>query len=164
MVWTRHVLSALTIAASFAATAGADVSSAKPNPRLDAVFKSLQDSTQGDGISIPVLPVMMIAVAAVMMTVAIKQWNRRRANPRPLSSHRKLLKEAARAAGVSQRKLKRIAPLAQADGLSSPLVAIICPSAIKRLAKVVRTADEQEALKSMAEALFRAEGRPRNAR
>jgi hypothetical protein len=164
MVRTRQVLSALAILGSIAASAGADVLPHKPSPRLEEVFKSLQTSTQGNGISLPLLPLALFAVAALLMTVAMKQWNRRRSSPRPLSNHRKLLNEAARAAGVSKRKLRRIAPLAHADGLSSPLVAIICPSAIKRLAKVVRTTDEQEALKSMAQTLFKAEGRLRRAK
>lgn len=128
-------------------------------PRLDEVFQSLKDSTQGDGISVPIGPLALFVAAAVMAKYAIKHWKRVRSAPRPLSSHRKLLAEAARASGISKRKLKRIVPLAQADGLSSPLVAIICPSAIKRLAKVVRTADEQEALKSLALGLFRSQER-----
>ena len=110
------------------------------------------------------LPVGLAVVAIVLMVVAIKHWNRRRANPKPLNDQRKLLDEAARAAGMSKRKLKRIAPLAQAEGLNSPLVAMLCPSAIKRLADHVKTGEEQEALKSMAESLFQAEQRSRAGR
>jgi hypothetical protein len=159
MVWTRHVLSVLAGVAAFATAAGAEAPA--PSPRLDAVFKSLQESTQGSGIDLPLVPMAIFAAAVLGMTVAIKQWTRRRANPKPLNDQRKLLDEAARAAGMSKRKLKRIAPLAQAEGLNSPLVAMLCPSAIKRLADHVKTGEEQEALKTMAESLFYAEGRGR---
>lgn len=159
MVWTRHVLSVLAAVTSFATAARAEVPA--PSPRLNAVFKSLQESTQGQAIDLPLVPIAIFAVAAVGMTVAIKQWTRRRANPKPLNDQRKLLDEAARAAGMSKRQLRRIAPLAQAEGLNSPLVAMLCPSAIKRLAEHVKTSDEQEALKTMAESLFRAERRGR---
>lgn len=157
MVRIGQFLSALVAVASVAASASAD---APPHSaRADAVFKSLEESTQGTGIHLPVVPLAIVAVAVIGMTVAIKQWNRRRANPKPLNNHRKLLDESARAAGISTRKLKRIAPLAQAGGLSSPLVAMLCPSAIKRLADHVKTNEEQEALKAVAESLFHAERR-----
>jgi type IV secretory pathway VirB2 component (pilin) len=163
MVWTRHVLSALVAVASFATAAQAE-SAPAPSPRLNEVFKSLQESTQGTGIDVPWVPLAIVAIAAVGMTVAIKHWSRRRANPKPLNDQRRLLDEASRAAGIAKRKLKQIAPLAQAEGLSSPLVAMLCPSAIKRLADHVKTSDEQEALRAVTESLFRAEGRGRPTR
>ena len=124
---------------------------------LDAVFKSLQTSTQGQPVHIPFKPIALVVAGVILMSVAVKHWNRRKANPKPLTNHRKLLVEASRAAGVSKTRLRRIGPLAAADGLSSPLVAMICPSAIKRLAAVVKTADEQEALKSIAQILLRSQ-------
>lgn len=157
------VVGALASLSGFAAIAAAQTSdtSAAPanNPRLDAVFKSLQESTQGSSVEVPLMPFAIAIVAAIAMGIALKQWNRRRANPKPLHSQRKLLDEAAKQAGVPRRKLRRIESLAAADGLSSPLVAMLCPSAIKRLSVHVKTPQEQEALKSIVQTLSRAERR-----
>jgi hypothetical protein len=141
------------------ASPAVSVAPAKPANRLDQVFKSLQESTQGQPVDISWTPLLIAVLAAGMGWFAVKHWKRHRAKPavKTLNNHRKLIRDAARAAGLSQRQLKTISPLAQSQGLSSPLVAIICPSALKKLAQNVQTSEQQDALKAMARGLIRHE-------
>ena len=104
------------------------------------------------------VPLALLVTACVLMYVALKHWHRTRTAPRPLRNHRKLLKEAARASGgVSRRQLKAFNSLATDAGLSSPLVALICPSSIGRMAGKIREDRQRVALRALAEDLVRAE-------
>jgi hypothetical protein len=97
-----------------------------------------------------------VLLASVLAYFAVKHWNRRQSKPKSLHNHTKLLKETAAAAGVSMRNLKALDSLAKAQGLSSPLVAILCPSAISELARHVKTEGERKAVNEVAKKLLKA--------
>lgn len=106
------------------------------------------------------LPLGLVLIAIVLMYVALKHWHRTRTAPKPLRNHRKLLAEAAKATpGVSRRQMQALGGLANTAGLSSPLVAMICPSAINRLAGQIREEKQRQALRTLAESLVRAQRR-----
>ena len=116
---------------------------APAGPRLADVFKSMQPGGQPES---PVrgTPIAAAAAGLVGMAIAISQWTKRRAaRPKPVGDHRKLLDEIARASGLSRRQLKRLESAARAGGLSSPIVAAICPSVLFRRAGAARSGTER---------------------
>lgn len=137
------------------ASASALATQVSQKPSLDQVFKSIHDSTAGRTQSVNPIPFLLLILAAALMYVAVKYWNRRQTTPKSLNNHAKLLKEAAGVSGVSARQLKALESLAKAQGLSSPLVALICPSAITQLAKQVKTNSEKQALTDLAKRVLK---------
>jgi hypothetical protein len=61
-----------------------------------------------------------------------------------------LLEEIARASGLSKRQLKRLEASAKAGGLSSPLVAAICPSVLLKRAGAARSGTEKSQWASLS--------------
>lgn len=140
------------VIAWLACTAGAF---AQQQPKLDDVLRSINQSTRGEGTPVDFKPFLLVIVAAGLLYVAVKHWNRRQVAPKPLNNHMKLLKEASSAAGLSHRKLKSLESLARGQGLSSPLVAILCPSAITELARNVKTDTERQAVIELAQEVLK---------
>lgn len=123
---------------------------AQQKPKLDDVLRSISESSRGEQQSLDFTPFLLLIVACVLMYVAVKHWNRRQMSPKVVHNHTKLIKEASRAAGISPRKLRALESLANAQGFSSPLVAILCPSAISTLARNVKTDSERQAITELA--------------
>lgn len=124
-------------------------------PKLEEVLRSINQSTRGDSNAVDFKPFVLLIIAGILLYVAVKHWNSRQMTPRKLSSHSKLLRESASAAGVSHRKLRSLESLAKAQGLSSPLVAILCPSAITELARNVKTDAERQAVIELAQEVLK---------
>jgi hypothetical protein len=119
-------------------------------PKLDEVLKSINESSRGQAHAINWTPLLLLVLASILIWIAIKHWNRRQAAPKSLNNHTKLLKEAASASGLSVRQLKTLEGLARSQGMSSPLVALLCPSSIAGLAKHVKTEGERKAVGELA--------------
>jgi hypothetical protein len=119
-------------------------------PKLDEVLKSISANSRGSSEPVNWMPFLLVIVSGILVYVAVKHWNRRQTAPKALNNHAKLMKEAAPAAGVSVRSLKNIESLARGQGLSSPLVAMLCPSAITELARHVKTDAERRAINDIA--------------
>lgn len=124
-------------------------------PKLDEVLRSINQSTRGEGSAIDFKPFLLVAVAASLLLISVKHWNRRQTAPKALNNHVKLLKEASAAAGLPHRKLRSLESLARGQGMSSPLVAILCPSAITELAKNVKTDAERQAVIGLAQEVLK---------
>lgn len=124
-------------------------------PKLDEVLRSINQSTRGETGPLDFKPFLLVIVAGFLLYFAVKHWNQRQAAPKRLSSHAKLLKEAASAAGVSHRKLRSLEALSRAQGFSSPLVAILCPSAITELAKGAKSEAERQAVIDLAQEVLK---------
>ena len=128
---------------------------AQKAPKLDDVLKSINESTRGDQQTINFLPFVLVGLAVILVYVAVKHWNHRQTVPKVLNNHTKLIKEAASLTGVSARSLKNLESLAKAQGMSSPLVAMLCPSAITDLARHVKTDSERKAVSELASQLLK---------
>lgn len=148
-VWTLVFTCAGTLLAGSSA-------SAQTAPKLDDVLKSISESSRGDQEAINFVPFALVVVAAILVYVAVKHWNHRQSVPKVLNNHAKLIKEAASVTGVSARSLKNLESLAKAQGMSSPLVAMLCPSAITDLARNVKTESERKAVSELASQLLKA--------
>lgn len=150
----------------------APVATAKP--KLDDVLSSVRASmnesptadlpTAAEVIGSGVWPWIVALVALALLAIAgrslFRRWRNARAGraPRALHSPRKLLAELARATGIAPRALKRAAPVARAAGLSSPLVALLCPSQLRRLAEHARTPAQRAAVAELARQVLAARG------
>ncbi|MFT3786996.1 MAG: hypothetical protein QM770_12655 [Tepidisphaeraceae bacterium] len=126
-------------------------------------FKSMRGQMSGnkdDAAATPaddtrIIALFVAILALSLCLVAIKHWTTRRASPKPANNQKKLLNEAAKRAGVSKRQMKQLEQLAKAEGLSSPLVAIICPSLLKKLAGRAESEKQRDAISSLARSMTR---------
>ncbi len=102
----------------------------------------------------PLYAVVLGLAAVGLGLLAVRHWNRRSAPTpgakAPPKSQKKLLAEATKLAGVSKSQMKQLESLARAEGLSSPLVAIICPSVLKKLSQDARTEHQKHAITALA--------------
>jgi hypothetical protein len=99
-----------------------------------------------------VTALLLIAIALTFGLIAVKHWNTRQRSPKPLNSHRQLMNEVARRAGLSKRKLARVEPLARSQGMRSPLVLLLCPSRMQAASRAAKTPEQIEALAELARA------------
>jgi type IV secretory pathway VirB2 component (pilin) len=119
-------------------------------PTLDEVFQSVQGSMKGDFDPTQAVGLLLAVLALGMMILAVRFWSKKRSTPTVLKSQKSLMREASRAVGLPGAQLKQLQPLAEEEGLSSPLVAVICPSVLKRLAARARTEKQRQALAELA--------------
>ena len=126
---------------------------APARPRLDEVFRSMQTRAKGSDVDVTAhaVPLGIAGVGFVLMMVALSKWNRVRATrPTAVGNHKKLLKELARATGLSAAQLRRISGLSADAGLVSPIVVAIAPSALRELATRATGDVERMALAKIA--------------
>ena len=100
-------------------------------PTQEEVFKSISNNVGESTDTGKVLGVVLVASAVTVGAIALSQRKREKAK-RALNSPRKLLKEVLRQMDVPGREMRKYRAAAEEKGLSSPLVAMICPSVIGR--------------------------------
>ena len=125
---------------------------------VDEFFSSMRSEMSGDSQpdNTRLFAFLLGLVAFILCVVAIKHWTRRRkTTQQPLRNQRKLLKEASRKAGVSRAQMRTLQSLAEAEGLSSPLVAVICPSVLKKLAGRAENDKQRAAVSALARQMAR---------
>jgi hypothetical protein len=144
--------SVAAIAASLLMSPRSALANDRP-PTLDEVFQSVQGSMKSDTNPDQLIGFGLCVLALLLMIVAVKFWSQKRAAPTPLRSQKKLMNEAARAVGISKAQMKHLQPLAEEEGLSSPLVAVICPSVLKRLAARAKTEKQRTTITDLARAM-----------
>jgi hypothetical protein len=128
-------------------------------PKLNDVFDSIKTSTQGTEVdNSRIIGLMLLVIAFALAYTAVKHWNKRGNRSRVLHHHGKLLREACGRSGLSKAKLKKIAELSETQGLSSPLVAAICPSVLRKLAANAKTDKDRRALADVARELVNHQG------
>lgn len=130
------------------------------SPSVSDFFSSMKGEFNGQSSQTDhkaLFAVVLAIVAASMGLLALHHW-KRRSTPRPGNkatpgSQKKLLAEASRLAGVNRAHMKQIESLTRDEGLSSPLVAIICPSVLKKLSQQAHTEHQKHALTAIARQL-----------
>jgi len=135
------------------------------NEKLDAFYAGLRGNPQGPSDMTSVYAFFLIAAAIILALVAITHWKKVRKSDtkkigraRSLAHHGKLLKEIAKGSGIPTKQLKAIMPLTQSLGASSPLVALLCPSLLKRLADQTPDGQGRDALAQVARKLVEQDG------
>jgi hypothetical protein len=113
--------------------------------KLDEVFKSTRESineSQGTGRSL-MLVFVILGIAIVL--IFLQQWRKRKALPKPVNHHGKLLKEVMQTIALKPAEMKQLKQIAEEQSFSSPLVLLLCPSL---LAKAIqnRTPEEKQAI------------------
>ncbi len=121
-------------------------------PKLEEVFESISDNMSGGSDPHRVTALLLIALALALGLVAVKHWNTKQRSPKPLNSHRQLMTEVARRAGISRRKLAKVEPLARSQGMRSPLVLLLCPSRMQAASRAAKSPEQIEALAELARA------------
>jgi len=110
------------------------------NPSADQVFQSMSDS-----MSVAVNPLHVIGVIALLVgVVAALAFAARRRDPRQkpkaINNPARLLRDVARQAGLKPAELKQLKQLAAEQGISNPLVLLLCPSVLKKAVEARQTA------------------------
>jgi Na+-transporting methylmalonyl-CoA/oxaloacetate decarboxylase gamma subunit len=133
--------------------------------KLNAFFNGMRNTMQGPADMTGVYVFLLIAVAFVLAMLAITNWKNPKKPPtaaakkaRVAANHKKLLKEIGKGSGVPAKQLKAIEPLTQTLGASSPVVALLCPSLLKRMADQTHDVESRDALAQVARRLVEQDG------
>jgi len=120
------------------------------NPKLEEVFQSVQ-SSMGESVDPTRLFALVLAIIAVVTAlIAVRRFSSQERSPSPLHSSKKLLNEVAKKTRVPKKSLRNLASLTEAQGFSSPLVVMLCPSVLTSLAKNAQTKAQQQAILEVA--------------
>jgi hypothetical protein len=106
----------------------------------DQVFKSLGESMDA---SVNPNHILLIVVGLIGLLVLISMFNRRiekKDKPKPLNNPSRLMRQLARQVGLSNRELRQLKVIAEQENLQNPLVLLLCPSVLQRVAKERKTA------------------------
>jgi len=102
-------------------------------PTQEEVLKSISDNV---GESVDPSKFMALGAAVLGMVILMVVLNRRKPGTGPVSrtlNHSgKLMKEVSTALNLKPTEVKRLKSLATDAGVSSPLVLMLCPSALKQ--------------------------------
>ena len=126
---------------------------AQSPPDLDDVLRSVQGSVGATADLTRVISLLVAGLVCVLIFVFIRKMNQRQTTPRVLKSPKKLAREVCQGTGVDPATLESLSGLARSQGMSSPLVAMICPTALRSLAKAASTAEERKAVLELARKL-----------
>jgi hypothetical protein len=126
----------------------------------DDVFKSIkQNVSESEGGGRRLLIVLLGAIALVLMLIALSaRRNREAAAPRAVNHPGKLLKEISRQISLRPAELKQLKLLADAErnagkSLSSPLVLLLCPSALASAMRSGRAKVDRKVMTGIAHKL-----------
>lgn len=115
-------------------------------PTLDQVFQSVQGSINEPADFTRLIAFGIFLLACGLAFWAVRSWMRRQTQPRQLNSAPKLAAAICKQTGISRDLLRRLEPLAEQQGVSDPLVVLICPSLLKTMAKTAKTKAEKQAV------------------
>ena len=140
----------------FAIIALAATASAKPSQ--NDVFKSIQDNVGNtDGSATSPLPWACIGAGVILLLIIFGRPQRAPGAPKPLNNANRLLREVMRSLPVKPGEFKHLRTLADETTVSpgdqplrSPLVLLLCPSAV---AKAVKSGDTRADRKMLVQLL-----------
>lgn len=128
--------------------------------RQDEIFKSISDnvSSSGDGSATMFLGILAAAVVLIVLVALINARSKRKATPKAANHPGKLLKELTREIQLRPAELKQLKLLAQGERdagkeIDSPLVFLLCPSALVDAARSQRVKVDRKVLAGLAQKL-----------
>ncbi|HQY87714.1 MAG TPA: hypothetical protein PK402_03585 [Tepidisphaeraceae bacterium] len=133
----------------------ASSSCALADPKLDDVLKSVSGSINKPTDMSKVIGLVLACAGLVGVLVAIRYMQQKSDPTRPLHNHRRLMREISSRTGLSKRTLRALEPMAKVEGISNPIVVMLCPSALKNLSQKVKTPAQREALLEAARKIAR---------
>ena len=133
-------------------------SRASANPKIEEVFQGISGSLNKPTDMTKVIGLVLAIGGLVGVLVAIRYMQQKSDPNRPLHHHRKLMREVSAQTGLSKKTLKTLEQMTKSEGLSNPLVALLCPSALKRLSQKVHTPEQKDALLDAARRIARVDG------
>lgn len=131
---------------------------ASADPKIEEVFQGVSGSLSKPTDMTKVAGLVLAIGGLVGVMVAIRYMQQKSDPARPLHHHRRLMREISVQTGLSKRTLKTLEPMTRAEGLSNPIVAMLCPSTLKKLSQKVQTPEQKEALLDAARRIARADG------
>jgi hypothetical protein len=126
---------------------------AQAPPELDDVLRSVQGSVGATADITRIIALLVAGLVCVLVFVFIRKMNQRQTAPRVVNSPKKLARELSQATGIDASTFENLGALARSQGMASPLVAMICPTALRTLAKAASTPEERKAVLELARKL-----------
>lgn len=126
---------------------------AQAPPALDDVLRSVQGSVGATADLTRILALLGAGFVCVLVFAFIRRINQRQTAPRVVNNPRKLAKDVCEATGIEPSTLDSLSALAKSQGMISPLVAVVCPAALRTLAKAANTPEERKAVLELARKL-----------
>jgi hypothetical protein len=128
--------------------------------RQDEVLRSISDnvSSSGDGSATVFLGILAAIVALIVLVALINARSKRKSTPKAANHPGKLLKELTRQIQLRPAELKQLKLLAQGERdagkeIDSPLVFLLCPSALVDAARSQRVKIDRKVLAGLAQKL-----------
>jgi hypothetical protein len=110
-------------------------SSILASPTQQEVFKSIHENVGGT-VDPKKFLAFMIAIGGLVILLAVMSNRRRReATPKAFNSQGKLLKEIVKNVDLRPAEIRQLKALAEAQGVSSPLTLLLCPSILTKAVK-----------------------------
>jgi hypothetical protein len=128
-------------------------------PTQEEVFKSIsQNVSEGDGGGRTLLAVVLGGVGVVMLLTLLSSRRTRKSTPKALNHPGKLLKEIARTVPIRAAELKQLKLLVEAERdagepIDSPLVFLLCPSALTTAMRASRVKVDRKVMAGLARKL-----------
>lgn len=128
-------------------------------PTQEEVFKSIsQNVSEGDGGGRTLLAVILGGVAVVMLLTLLSSRRTRKSTPKALNHPGKLLKEITRAVPIRAVELKQLKLLVEAERnagepIDSPVVFLLCPSALTTAMRAGRVKVDRKVMAGLARKL-----------
>ncbi|HEX3358418.1 MAG TPA: hypothetical protein VHS31_15700 [Tepidisphaeraceae bacterium] len=127
------------------------ISSAKPTQ--EEFLKSLSDNIDNTTDPKKFFAFLAGAAGLVILLAVISQRKKRKVLPKSLNHQGKLLKEIMAQIDLRPVELKQLKILADAQGVSSPLTLLLCPSVLAKAVKERTTKVDRKVLISIAKKL-----------
>jgi hypothetical protein len=128
-------------------------SSALASPTQKEVFKSIQDNVGGT-VDPKKFIAGMIAVGGLVILLAVMSQRRKReVTPKAFNSQGKLLKEIVKQVNLRPAEIRQLKSLADAQGVSSPLTLLLCPSILTKAVKEANVKIDRKVILAVAKKL-----------
>lgn len=116
-------------------------------PSLEEVFKSTSENMGSSADPKAIYAFLLGGAALVLLLVLISSRKKREAAPRAVNHHGKLLKEILRRIPLKGGEVKQLKVIAGEQGLSSPLLLVLCPSLLAKGVAAKTKADKRVILR-----------------
>jgi hypothetical protein len=114
---------------------------AAAGPTQEDVFRSIEQNVGSPSESHSAAPFFYVVLGLIALIVAIHLRRQRQTEPGTVNHPGKLMKELARALGLSKAEVHQLRLLARGAAVENPVVLLLCPSV---LTLALRTADSDK--------------------
>jgi hypothetical protein len=104
-------------------------------PTQEQVLKSIHENVGGTVDPRKFFAFMLVIGGLIVLLALMSQRKKREVSPKAFNSQGKLLKEIVKQVDLRPSEIRQLKALAEAQGVSSPLTLLLCPSILTKAVK-----------------------------